>query len=90
MTNNNPHFSNEITLGNILTIISFIFIVITGWFNTDKRLTLLERATQDNSLMIHTLVENQAISTRTYDRVSFIVDELLKRMKEQKDRTASK
>jgi hypothetical protein len=74
-------FVPEITLGNMLQLLSIAAAVIGLWMNMDRRISAVElresfavEERRDLKKSLATLVENQALLTRTVDRVSIIME----------------
>jgi hypothetical protein len=74
-------FVPEITLGNMLQLLSIAAAVIGLWMNMDRRISAVElRETfaveerRDLKKSLATLADNQALLTRTVDRVSIIIE----------------
>lgn len=75
-------FNPEITLGNILQLISMAAALITLWTSMDKRLTAVElresyalEERRDLKQSIATMAENQAVLTRTVDRITILLEQ---------------
>lgn len=75
-------FNPEITLGNILQLVSMAGALIALWTNMDKRLTAVElRQTyateerRDVKKSLEALTENQALLARTVDRLSIVLEQ---------------
>ncbi len=71
-------FVPHITLGNLLTIVAFIFTALTQWFTYDKRLTLVERTAVEHGRIIQQMSENQASTIRSQDKLLFMFQEFQK------------
>lgn len=74
-------FVPEVTLGNVLQLLSIGAAVVGLWLNMDKRISAVElreslamEERHDMKKSIATLAENQALLTRTVDRVSIIME----------------
>ena len=74
-------FVPEITLGNVLQLFSIAAAVIGLWMNMDRRISAVElresfaaEERRDFKKSIATLAENQALLTRTVDRVSIMME----------------
>ena len=74
-------FVPEVTLGNVLQLLSLGAAVVGLWLNMDKRISAVElrealamEERHDMKKSIATLAENQALLTRTVDRVSIIME----------------
>ena len=75
-------FTPEITLGNMLQLLSIGAAVIGLWFNMDKRITAVEfhenyavEERRDMKHSLNTLTENQAVMARTVDRMSILFEQ---------------
>src|ERR1035438_10272486 len=75
----------EITLGNILQLLSIAAAVVGLWINMDKRISAMEvrenyamEERHDLKVSISTLSENQAVMARTVDRISILLDQHIK------------
>ena len=78
-------FTPEITLGNILQLLSIAAAVVGLWVNMDKRISAMEvrenyaiEERHDLKASIATLTENQAVMARTVDRISILLDQHMK------------
>ena len=78
-------FTPEITLGNILQLLSIAAAVVGLWINMDKRISAMEvrenyamEERHDLKVSISTLSENQAVMARTVDRISILLDQHIK------------
>jgi hypothetical protein len=78
-------FTPEITLGNVLQLLSIAAAVIGMWVNMDKRISAMEvrenyavEERHDLKTSINTLTENQAVMARTVDRISILLDQHMK------------
>ena len=78
-------FTPEITLGNVLQLLSIAAAVIGMWVNMDKRISAMEvrenyavEERHDLKTSINTLTENQALMARTVDRISILLDQHMK------------
>ena len=78
-------FTPEITLGNVLQLLSIAAAGIGMWINMDKRISAMEvresyamEERHDLKTSINTLTENQAVLTRTVDRVSILFEQRAK------------
>jgi uncharacterized protein YacL (UPF0231 family) len=74
-------FVPEVTLGNVLQLLSIGAAVVGLWLNMDKRISAVElreslamEERHDMKKSLATLAENQALLTRTVDRVSIIME----------------
>ena len=75
-------FIPEITLGNILQLITIAAAVIGLWVSLDKRLAAVEmqenyaiEERRDLKKSLATLAENQAVLARTVDRISILFEQ---------------
>ena len=75
-------FVPEVTLGNVLQLVSIGAAVVGLWVNMDKRITAVElRETyaieerRDMKKSLQTLTETQATLVRTVDRMSILFDQ---------------
>lgn len=75
-------FTPEVTLGNVLQLLSLAAAVVGLWMNLDKRVSAVEvregyaiEERRELKQSLATLVENQAVLARTVDRVSIILDQ---------------
>jgi len=83
--NSNPkrfRFVPEITLGNVLQLVSIGAAVVGMWVNMDKRITAVElresysvEERRDMKKSIATLAETQATLVRTVDRMSILFEQ---------------
>ncbi len=78
-------FNPEITLGNILQLVSMAGALIALWTNMDKRLTAVElrqsyatEESRDLKKSMATLTESQALLARTVDRISIVLEQRAK------------
>ena len=78
-------FNPEITLGNILQLVSMAGALIALWTSMDKRLTSMElhqsystEERRDMKKSLEGLAENQALLARTVDRISILLDQRTK------------
>ncbi len=78
-------FTPEITLGNILQLLSIAAAVVGLWVNMDKRISAMEvrenyaiEERHDLKASIATLTENQSVMARTVDRISILLDQHMK------------
>ncbi len=78
-------FNPEITLGNILQLVSMAGALIALWTNMDKRLTAVELrqsyATEESRELkksMATLTESQALLARTVDRITIVLEQRTK------------
>lgn len=75
-------FIPEITLGNVLQLLSLAAAVVGLWFNLDKRISAVElcesyaaKERGDLKKSLGTLAENQALLARTVDRLSILMEQ---------------
>jgi len=75
-------FNPEVTLGNLLQLISMGAALVTLWTSLDKRLTALElresyalEERRDLKKSIATMADNQALLARTVDRISILFEQ---------------
>ena len=75
-------FIPEITLGNLLQLLSFAAAVVGLWVSLDKRISAVEvresysvEERRDLKKSLATLVENQAVLARTVDRISILFEQ---------------
>ena len=75
-------FTPEITLGNLLQLLSIAAAVVGLWINMDKRISAMEvrenyamEERHDLKASIATLSENQAVMARTLDRISILFEQ---------------
>ena len=75
-------FIPEITLGNVLQLLSIAAAVVGLWVSLDKRLAAVEmqenyaiEERHDLKKSLATLAENQALLARTVDRISILFDQ---------------
>lgn len=75
-------FIPEITLGNVLQLLSIAAAVIGLWVNMDKRISAVEmresyavEERRDLKKSLATLAENQAVLARTVDRISILFEQ---------------
>jgi hypothetical protein len=83
--NSNPkrfRFTPEITLGNVLQLLSIAAAVIGMWINMDKRISAVElregyaiEERRDLKKSLVTLADNQSVMARTLDRMSIIFEQ---------------
>ena len=79
-----PHrfrFIPEITLGNVLQLVSLAAAVVGLWINMDKRISGVElregysvREQRDMKKSLATIADNQAVLARTVDRMSILFE----------------
>ena len=75
-------FTPEITLGNVLQLLSIAAAVVGLWINMDKRISAMEvrenyavEERHDLKVSINSLTENQAVMARTLDRISILFEQ---------------
>ena len=75
-------FTPEITLGNLLQLLSIAAAVVGLWINMDKRISAMEvrenyavEERHDLKVSINSLTENQAVMARTLDRISILFEQ---------------
>lgn len=75
-------FTPEVTLGNVLQLLSLAAAVVGLWVNLDKRISAVEvreayaiEERRELKKSLATLVENQAVLARTVDRISIILEQ---------------
>ena len=75
-------FIPEITLGNLLQLVSLAAAVVGLWINMDKRISAVElresyavEERRDLKKSLSTLAENQAVMARTVDRISILFEQ---------------
>jgi len=83
--NNNSkrfRFVPEVTLGNVLQLVSIGAAVVGMWVNMDKRITAVElresysvEERRDMKKSLQTLTETQATLARTVDRLSILFEQ---------------
>ena len=78
-------FTPEITLGNVLQLLSLAGAVVGLWMNMDKRISAVElresyaiEEQHDLKKSVATLVESQAVLARAVDRVSILFEQQTK------------
>ena len=84
-TNTNPkrfRFVPEVTLGNVLQLVSIGAAVVGMWVNMDKRITAVElresysaEERRDMKKSLQTLTDTQATLVRTVDRMSILFEQ---------------
>jgi hypothetical protein len=83
-TNNSKRFRfvPEVTLGNVLQLVTLGAAVVGLWMNMDRRISAVElRETyaveerRDMKRSLQTLTETQAVLVRTVDRISILFDQ---------------
>ena len=75
-------FTPEVTLGNLLQLLSIAAAVVGLWINMDKRISAMEvrenyavEERHDLKVSINSLTENQAVMARTLDRISILFEQ---------------
>jgi len=75
-------FTPEVTLGNVLQLLSIAAAVVGLWVNMDKRISAVEmrenfamEERHDLKTSINSLTENQAVMARTLDRISILFEQ---------------
>jgi hypothetical protein len=75
-------FVPEVTLGNVLQLVTLGAAVVGLWMNMDRRISAVElRETyaieerRDMKRSLQTLTETQAVMARTVDRMSMLFDQ---------------
>jgi hypothetical protein len=75
-------FVPEVTLGNVLQLVTLVAAVVGLWMNMDRRISAVElRETyaveerRDMKRSLQTLTETQAVLVRTVDRISILFDQ---------------
>ena len=75
-------FTPEITLGNVIQLVSIVAMVIGLWVNMDKRIAAVEmrqlyivEERSDLKKSVFLLTENQAALSRTTDRLSILFEQ---------------
>lgn len=66
------------SISSLIATAPLICLMVIGWFNMDKRQTLNEHVTMEHGKIIKQLSETQVAQQRTADRISFVVDEMLR------------
>jgi hypothetical protein len=74
-------FVPEVTLGNVLQLVSIGAAVVGMWVNMDKRITAVElresyaiEERRDLKKSVATLADTQAVLARTVDRMSILLE----------------
>ena len=87
MSESNPNpkkvrFIPEVTLGNLLQLLSLAAAVVGLWMSMDKRIATVElresfaaEERRDVKKSLATLAENQAVLARTVDRLSILLEQ---------------
>jgi hypothetical protein len=75
-------FVPEITLGNVLQLVTLGAAVVGLWMNMDRRISAVElresyavEERRDIKRSLQTLTETQAVLARTVDRISILFDQ---------------
>ena len=75
-------FTPEVTLGNVLQLLSIAAAVVGLWINMDKRISAMEvrenyavEERHDLKRTLETLSENQSVMARTVDRISILFEQ---------------
>jgi hypothetical protein len=75
-------FVPEVTLGNVLQLLTIAAAVVGLWVSLDKRLAAVEmqesyaiEERHDLKKSLATLAENQAVLARTVDRISILFEQ---------------
>jgi len=75
-------FSPEVTLGNVLQLLSLAAAVVGLWVSLDKRISAVElregfavEERRDLKKNLATLTETQVVLARTVDRLSILVEQ---------------
>ena len=75
-------FVPEVTLGNVLQLLTIAAAVVGLWVSLDKRLAAVEmqesyaiEERHDLKKSLATLAENQAVMARTVDRISILFEQ---------------
>ena len=75
-------FNPEVTLGNVLQLLTIAGAVVGMWVSMDKRISAVElresfavEERRDMKKSLATLVENQAMLARTVDRVTILMEQ---------------
>jgi hypothetical protein len=75
-------FTPEVTLGNVLQLLSLAAAVVGLWMNLDKRVSAVEvresyaiEERREMKQSLATLAESQALLARTVDRVSILLEQ---------------
>jgi hypothetical protein len=83
-TNNAKRFRfvPEVTLGNVLQLVTLGAAVVGLWMNMDRRISAVElrenyavEERRDMKRSLQTLTETQAVLVRTVDRISILFDQ---------------
>jgi hypothetical protein len=81
-TKGRVRFSPEVTLGNVLQLLTLAAAVIGLWVNLDRRISAVElRETfaveqrRDLKQSLATLADTQAVMARTVDRLSIVFEQ---------------
>jgi hypothetical protein len=75
-------FVPEVTLGNVLQLVTIGAAVVGMWVNMDKRISAVElresfaiEERRDLKKSLATLADNQAVMARTVDRISILFEQ---------------
>jgi hypothetical protein len=75
-------FVPEVTLGNVLQLVTIGAAVVGMWVNMDKRISAVElresfaiEERRDQKKSLATLADNQAVMARTVDRISILFEQ---------------
>ncbi len=75
-------FNPEVTLGNVLQLVTMGAALVTLWTSMDKRLTAVElresyaiEERRDLKKTVATMAENQAVLARTVDRITILMEQ---------------
>jgi hypothetical protein len=75
-------FVPEVTLGNVLQLVTLGAAVVGLWMNMDRRISAVElresyavEERRDIKRSLQTLAETQAVMARTVDRMSILFDQ---------------
>jgi hypothetical protein len=78
-------FVPEVTLGNVLQLVTLGAAVVGLWMNMDRRISAVElresyavEERRDIKRSLQTLTETQAVLVRTVDRISILFDQYTK------------
>lgn len=82
LQNKRIRFVPEITLGNMLQLLSIASAVVALWVSLDKRLSAVELQETyslneriDMKKNLQALTDNQAVMSRTVDRISILFEQ---------------
>ena len=94
LENKKFRFVPEVTLGNVLQLLSLAAAVVALWVSLDKRLSAVEVAETysvneriDMKHNLQTLTDNQATMARTVDRISILFEQHAKQDMRGGDKT---